>query len=61
MTSGSTSAIVDGSGTIGRDLAWKHCIQMWGRSNRNDTICNYYNVLIKSEDITRFKFHLLHT
>ena len=43
----------------GRDPVWKYCTLIEG--NRNDTICNYYGMLIKSGRITRFKFHLSHT
>ena len=29
--------------------------------NRNGTICNYWDLVIKSSEITRFKFHLSHS
>ena len=49
-----------GSGTAvgGHDLAWKYYTPIEG--NINDTICNYYGMVIKSGGITRFKFHLSH-
>ena len=48
-----------GSNTGGRDPAWKYCTPIKG--NRNDTICNFCGMAIKSGGITRFKFHLSHT
>ena len=54
MDSGSGS----GSNTGGRDPAWKYCTPIEG--NRNDTICNFCGMVIKSGGITQFKFHLLH-
>ena len=53
--------IDSGSGSIvgGRDPTWKYCTPIEG--NRNDTICNYCGMVIKSGAITRFKFHLSHT
>ena len=53
--------IDSGSGSItgGHYLAWKHCIPI--ERNINDTICNFYGMMIKSCRITRFKFHLSHT
>ena len=45
-----------GSTTVGRDPAWKYCTHIKG--SRNDTICNFYDMVIKSGGITRFKFHL---
>ena len=59
MTSRSGSGTASGSGTMGRDLVWKHCTLLEG--NKNGTICNYYGLLIKSGGITRFKFHLSNT
>ena len=47
-----------GSTTGGRDLAWKCCTPIEG--NINDTICNFFGMVIKSGIITRFKFHLSH-
>ena len=47
-----------GSKSGGRDLAWKYCTPIQG--NKNDTICNFCGVVIKSGGITRFKFHLSH-
>ena len=55
MDSGSGSA----SNTRGRDPAWKYCTPIEG--NRNGTICNFCDMVIKSGGITRFKFHLSHT
>ena len=43
----------------GRDPAWKYCTHMEG--NRNGTISNCYGLVIKSGEITRFKFHLSHS
>ena len=48
-----------GSNNEGRDLALKYCTPIEG--NRNDTICNFCGMVIKSGGITRFKFHLSHT
>ena len=48
-----------GSNTEGRDPACKYCTPIEG--NRNDTICNFCGMIIKSGGITRFKFHLSHT
>ena len=48
-----------GSNTGGRDPAWKYFAPIEG--NRNDTICNFNGMVIKSGGITRFKFHLSHT
>ena len=53
MDSGSRSTIG------GRDPIWKYCTPIEG--NINDTICNYCVIVIKSDGITWFKFHLLHT
>ena len=47
------------SGNGGRDLAWRYCISLEG--NKNETICNYCGLMIKSDGITRLKFHLSHT
>ena len=48
-----------GSTVEGRDLAWKYCTSIEG--NINDTLCNYCGMVIKSDRITRFKFHLSHS
>ena len=48
-----------GSNIGGRDPVWKYCTPIEG--NRNDTICNFCGMVIKSGGITRFKFHLSHT
>ena len=48
-----------GSTTRGRDPAWKYCTPIEG--NKNDTVCNFCGMVIKSSGITRFKFHLSHT
>ena len=48
-----------GSNTGGRDPAWKYCTLIEG--NRNDTICNFCGMVIKSGRITWFKFHLSYT
>ena len=48
-----------GSNTGCCDLAWKYCAPIEG--NINDTICNFCGMVIKSDGITRFKFHLSHT
>lgn len=58
MISGNGSESAYRSGAMGQDLAWKYCTLMEG--NRNDTVCNYYGLLIKSGGITWFKFHLSH-
>ena len=47
---GSGSGSAYRSGAMGQDLAWKYCTLMEG--NRNDTVCNYYGLLIKSGGIT---------
>ena len=39
------------------DPAWKYCTPVEG--NKNDIICNFCGMMIKSGGITRFKFHLL--
>ena len=57
--SGSGSGTTSGSSATGQDPALKNCTPV--ERNKNDTICNYCGLLIKSECITRFKFHLLHT
>ena len=31
------------------------------KGNRNDTVCNYCVLVIRSDGITRFKFHLSHS
>ena len=59
MTSRSGSGIASGSNATGQDPALKNCTLV--ERNKNDTICNYCGLLIKSECITRFKFHLSHT
>ena len=46
------------NGTFGRDLAWKYCSPLEG--NRNGTICNFCELVMKSGDISRFKYHLAH-
>ena len=48
-----------GSNTRGRDPTWKYYTPIEG--NRNDTICNFCCMVIKSDGITRFKFYLSHT
>ena len=48
-----------GSTAGGRDPAWKYCTPIEG--NRNDTICNFCGMVIKSGGVTRFKFNLSHT
>ena len=48
-----------GSNIGSRDHAWKYCTPIEG--NRNDIICNFCGMVIKSGGITRFKFHLSHT
>ena len=45
-----------GSNNGGHDPAWKYCTPIEG--NRNDTICNFCGMIIKSGGITQFKFHL---
>ena len=52
------SASVGGKGEVGRDPPWKYCILV--ERNINITTCNYYGLVIKSGNITRFKFHLSH-
>ena len=47
-----------GSGMFGRDVAWKYCSPVEG--NRNETICNFCGLLMKSGGISRFKYHLVH-
>ena len=47
------------SGSGGRDHTWRYCTPVEG--NKNETICNYCGLMIKSIGITRFKFHLSHT
>ena len=47
-----------GSGTFDRDLAWKYCSPLEG--NRNGTICNFCGLVMKSGDISWFKYHLAH-
>ena len=39
---------------LGRDLTWKYYSQVEG--NRNEIICSFCGLLMKSEGITRFKF-----
>ena len=46
------------SGSGGQDPAWRYCTSLEG--NKNGTICNYYDLMIKSGGITRLKFHLSH-
>ena len=41
------------------DSAWKYCTPFEG--NKNDIICNYCSMIIKSCGVTQFKFHLSHT
>ena len=48
-----------GSNIGGRDPAWKYCTPIEG--NKNDTICNFCGMVIKSDGITLFKFHLSYT
>ena len=47
-----------GSNTGGCDLALKYCRPIEG--NKNDVICIFCGMMIKSDGITRFKFHLSH-
>ncbi|RVW94930.1 hypothetical protein CK203_034508 [Vitis vinifera] len=48
-----------GSGTFGRDLVWKYsCSPLEG--NRNETICNFCGLVMKSGGISQFKYHLAH-
>ena len=47
------------SGSGGRDPAWRYCTPLEG--HKNDTICNYCGLSIKSCGITLLKFHLSHT
>ena len=47
------------SGSGDRNPAWRYCTSLEG--NKNETICNYYGLMIKSCGITRLKFHLSHT
>lgn len=42
----------------GHEPGWKYCTPFKG--NRNDTICNYCGLVMKSGGITRLKFHLSH-
>ena len=53
MTSGS------GGNIVSRDPVWRYCTHVEG--NKNETICNYCGLMIKSSGITRFKFHMSHT
>ena len=48
-----------GSNIGGRNPVLKYCTPIEG--NRNDTICNFCGMVIKSDGITWFKFHLSHT
>ena len=48
-----------GSGSNIGCRAWKYCTSIEG--NKNDTICNFCGIVIKSGGIIRFKFHLSHT
>ena len=43
----------------GCDSAWKYCTPIEG--NRNDIIFNFCGMVIKSDGITQFKFHLSRT
>ena len=47
-----------GRNTRGHDPAWKYCTHI--EVNRNDTICNFCGMVIKSGGISRFKFQLSH-
>ena len=47
------------SGSGGQDPAWRYCTPLEG--HKNGTICNYCGLSIKSDGITRLKFHLSHT
>ena len=40
------------------DLDYKYCSPLEG--NRNGTICNFCELVMKSGDISRFKYHLAH-
>ena len=52
--------MMDSGNNIGsRDPTWKYCTHVEG--NRNGTICNYCGLVIKSGEITHFKFHLSHS
>ena len=44
------------SGSVDRDPAWRYCTLLEG--HKNETICNYCGLSIKSGGITRLKFHL---
>ena len=48
-----------GSNTGGCDPTWKYCTPIEG--NINGTICNFCGMVIKSGEITQFKFHLSDT
>ena len=50
---------VSGSNTGSRDLVRKYCAPIEG--NRNNTMYKFCGMIIKSGEITRFKFHLSHT
>ena len=53
--------IDSGSGSIagGHDPAWKYCTLI--EENKNNAICNFCGMMIKSGGIIRFKFYLSHT
>ena len=46
-------------GSGGQDPALRYCTSLEG--HKNETICNYCGLSIKSCGITRLKFHLSHT
>ena len=50
--------MASGSNIEGRDPAWKYCTHM--ERNKNGIVCNYYDLVIRSGEITRFKYHLSH-
>ena len=55
----SCSRVVSNFASPSRDPAWKYCTHIEG--NKNGTICNFCDMVIKSGGITRFKFHLSRT
>ena len=51
---------MDSGSNIGsQDPTWKYCTHMEG--NRNGTVYNYCGLVIRSGEITHFKFHLSHS
>ena len=56
MANGSGIASVGRSRTTGCHPSRRHCTPMeW---DKNDAICNYCGLLIKSGSITQFKFYI---